>query len=95
VVASTRRSCFTHVGAERCLVDIPVRVMNVRSEQIVLQSGTNMSDYRTCRWSMGIQFSASDEEDGSYRCCVDYLALNSVTRKDAYPLPKIDFVWMR
>jgi len=30
------------------------------------------------------------KKDGSYRCCIDYLQLNSVTRKDAYPLPRID-----
>jgi len=30
------------------------------------------------------------KKDGSYRCCVDYRALHSVTRKDEYPLARID-----
>ena len=28
--------------------------------------------------------------DDSVRCCIDYRQLNSVTRKDVYPLPRID-----
>ena len=30
------------------------------------------------------------KKNGSYRFCVDYRKVNSITRKDAYPLPRVD-----
>jgi len=30
------------------------------------------------------------KKDGTLRCCINYRQLNEVTRKDAYPLPRID-----
>ena len=30
------------------------------------------------------------KKDGNGRCCADYRVLSSVTKRDAYPLPRID-----
>ena len=34
--------------------------------------------------------STGQEKDGTTRFCVDYRKVNEVTRKDAYPLPRVD-----
>ena len=38
----------------------------------------------------GLAYRPCLEKDGSTRLCVDYRALNKVTRPDAFPLPRVD-----
>jgi hypothetical protein len=38
----------------------------------------------------GSPFLCVRKTDGSLRLCIDYRGLNEVTRKDAYPLPRVD-----
>ena len=52
----------------------------------VIQPST--SPWATSPWASPIVIVR--KKDGSARFCVDYRRLNAVTRKDAYPLPRID-----
>ena len=50
-------------------------------EQGVVESSTSL-------WASPVVL--VPKKDGQYRFCIDYRRLNCVTRKDVYPLPRID-----
>lgn len=39
-------------------------------------------------WAAAIVF--SPKKDGSIRFCVEYQTLNAVTKRDSYPIPRMD-----
>ena len=43
-----------------------------------------------CQSDWGSNLILVKKKDGNIRFCVDYRKLNSISRKDAYPLPRID-----
>ena len=46
------------------------------------------SDTPDSSWSSPVLL--AKKQDGTKRFCVDYRKVNEVTRKDAYPLPRVD-----
>ena len=49
---------------------------------------SNVIEPTSSPWASNIVLAR--KKDGSYRICVDYRQLNSITKGDAYPLPRID-----
>ena len=66
----------------------PVAHVDVISQQVDDMLSQGVVEPACSPWASNLVL--VKKKDGSYRCCVDYRLLNSVTRKDAYPLPKID-----
>ena len=60
---------------------VPVFVQPKSSQDLLLGSNA-------CAWASPIVL--VPKKDGSARFCVDYRRLNAGTRKDVYPLPRID-----
>ena len=67
---------------------LPVATKSVVNEEVkkMLQSGVIRRS--TSPWSSPVVLVR--KKDGSWRFCVDFRKLNSITHKDAYPLPKIE-----
>jgi hypothetical protein len=67
---------------------IPIKLQTEVDRQIeeMLQKGIVSKGNRG--WSSPVQL--VKKKDGTYRFCVDYRKLNSLTKTDAYPLPRTD-----
>ncbi|GMF47516.1 unnamed protein product [Phytophthora fragariaefolia] len=67
-----------HSRAENETIDVEVRQM---LHYGVIEEGTG---------AWGFPVVLVKKKDGSVRVCVDYRMLNNITKKDVYPLPRID-----
>ena len=89
-----RSSCIQHeIHTKGAPIRQPYRRQNPYVRQMEQEQVTEMLDQEVIRpstspWASPVVM--VKKKDGSMRFCVDYRKLNSVTEKDAYPLPRID-----
>ncbi len=67
---------------------IPVHLQTVVNQQVAEMLERGLIRSSTSPWSSPIVL--APKKDGNYRFCVDFRRLNSVTKKDAQPMPRID-----
>jgi hypothetical protein len=66
----------------------PIHLLQTIDEQVDQMMAADIIEPSDSSWAANLVM--VKKRDGSYRVCVDLRALNTVTRKDAYPLPRID-----
>ena len=66
------------------------RIPPARRQEVTQLLQDMQGDHSAINESLGFPDVLVQKKDGSIRFCVDYCELNSVTRKDAYPLPRVD-----
>lgn len=79
-------------GNSRPIKQRPYRVSkyerNVIDQQVEEMQKNNIIQPSKSPWASPVVL--VKKKDGSWRFCVDYRKVNSVTKKDVYPLPRID-----
>jgi len=77
-------------------IKTPLRRKSERENDIISRQVQEMKKQGVIQdskspWSFAVIL--APKKDGTYRFCVDYRPLNKITKKDVYPLPKIDEVF--
>ena len=70
---------------------IPVHLHHVVGQQVEEMLARGLIRLSNSPWSSPIVL--APKKDGDYRFCVDFRRLNAVTRKDAYPMPRVDEIF--
>ena len=74
-------------------IRLPPRRLPITKQEIEKEEVQKMLDrgvIEPCQSSWGSPVVLVTKTDGTPRLCIDYRKLNDVTRKDPYPLPRID-----
>ena len=70
---------------------IPVHLHHVVDQQVEEMLARGLIRPSSSPWSYPIVL--APKKDGDNRFCVDFRRLNAVTRKDAYPMPRVDEIF--
>ena len=82
-----------HIHTDGPPIKQPLRRLPESVEQVVSDEVSTMLDQGVirrsyCPWSSPMIL--VKKKDNSWRFCLDYRKINAITKKDAYPLPRID-----
>ena len=66
----------------------PLGKRDIECEEIHKMLKRTVIELSSSPWSLNVVIVTKKDE--SIRFCIDYRVLNSLTKKDAYPLPRVD-----